>query len=130
MDESLLNKLLHRAHLPIPGDSSFLSSMEANRSIETVVIHHHRLAFYYWVRWTTSNWTTSLPNGLAPDLVTVDWHDDVGCDADCTRHDTRRIVCFLSRGDRRRMSRLVLILEINQRHFGPETGVEGDCRQV
>lgn len=93
MNESLLRKLLDRAHVPIPGDSSFLSSTERNRTIETAVIHHHRLAFYYWVRWTTKNWTISLrKDELAPDLVTVDWHDDVGCEADCVFDELRLLV--------------------------------------
>jgi hypothetical protein len=93
MDESLLRKLLERAHIPIPGDSSFLSSMERNRAIETAVIHHHRLAFYFWVRWTTNKFTTSLSTQeLAPDLVTVDWHDDVGCPDDCVFDELRLLV--------------------------------------
>jgi hypothetical protein len=93
MNENLLRKLLDRAHVPIPGDSSFLSSVERNRAIETAVIHHHRLAFYYWVRWTTKDWTISLPKDeLAPDLVTVDWHDDVGCEADCVFDELRLLV--------------------------------------
>jgi hypothetical protein len=54
--------------------------------------HHHRLAFYYWVH-STSDWTTSLPHdALAPDLMTVDWHDDVGCDADCVFDELRLLV--------------------------------------
>jgi hypothetical protein len=57
------------------------------------VIHHHRLAFYYWVRWTTNDFTYSLPTeNLAPDLVTVDWHDDVGCEADCVFEELRHLV--------------------------------------
>lgn len=93
MKESLLHELLKRAHIPTPGDSSFVSSPERNRAIEAAVIHHHRLAFYYWVRWTTKRFTCSLPTeDLAPDLVTVDWHDDVGCEADCVFDELRHLV--------------------------------------
>lgn len=93
MDERLLRELVKRAHVPTPGDSSFVSSSERNRAIETAVIHHHRLAFYYWVRWTTNNFTCSLPiENVAPDLVTVDWHDDVGCEEDCVFDELRHLV--------------------------------------
>lgn len=79
MDETLFRKLLDRPQIPIPGDSSYPSSLaERKASVEVAVIRHHRLAFYYWLLWTTKNWTCSLPTEhLAPDLVTVDWHDDV-----------------------------------------------------
>lgn len=94
MDESLFRKLLDRAHVPIPGDSSFVSSLaERKRAIQVAVLHHHRLAFYYWLRWTTQDWTCSLPTQhLAPDLVTVDWHNDVGGDCDCVFDELRLLV--------------------------------------
>lgn len=97
MDEALLRKLLDRLHVPVPGDSSFLPSMTESRGvIEVAVIHHHRLAFYYWLRWTTRDWCCSLPtNQLAPDLVTVDWHDDVGGEADCAFDELRSLVSRL-----------------------------------
>jgi hypothetical protein len=85
MDEKLFRQLLDRTHIPVPGDSSFVSSLgERSGAMEVAVVHHHRLAFYYWLRWTTQDWSCSLPSGhLAPDLVTVDWHDDVGGECDC-----------------------------------------------
>lgn len=93
MDESLLRELVKRAHVPSPGDTSFVSSRERNRAMEAAVIHHHRLAFYYWVHWTTNDFTSSLPTeNQAPDLVTVDWHDDVGCEADCVFEELRHLV--------------------------------------
>ena len=94
MDDMLFRKLLDRMHVPVPGDSSFVSSLaERKRAIEVAVVHHHRLAFYYWLRWTTQNWTCSLPTEhLAPDLVTVDWHDDVGGDCDCIFDELRLLV--------------------------------------
>jgi hypothetical protein len=93
MDESLLSELVKRAHLPSPGDSSFLSSPDRSRAIEAAVIHHHRFAFFYWVRWTTNDFACSLPTDLlAPDLVTVDWHDDVGCEEDCVFDELRHLV--------------------------------------
>ena len=94
MDELLFRRLLDRAHVPVPGDSSFVSSLaERKRAIEVAVIHHHRLGFYYWLRWTTQGWTCSLPTEhLAPDLVTVDWHDDVGGDCDCVFDELRLLV--------------------------------------
>lgn len=94
MNEALFRKLLDRAHVPVPGDSSFLSSLaERNSAIEVAVIHHHRLAFYYWLLWTTQKWTRSLPTeDLGPDLVTVDWHDDVGGKCDCVFDELSQLV--------------------------------------
>ena len=91
MDEALLRKLLDCPHVPRPGDSSFVSSLaERNGPIEVAVVQHHRLAFYYWLRWTTNDWSRSLRSDpLAPDLITVDWHDDVGCEADCVIDELR-----------------------------------------
>lgn len=85
MNAELLNSLLQRQHLPIPGDSSFLPSLhEPKRSVEVAVIHHHRFAFYYWAKWATENWTVSLTDSASPpDLITIDWHDDVGGECDC-----------------------------------------------
>ena len=85
MDEWLLRKLLDRFHVPTPGDSSHVSCPgEPRRSIEVAVVHHHRLAFYYWLRWSTNDWRCSLPeNQSVPDLITLDWHDDVGGEVDC-----------------------------------------------
>lgn len=101
MDDAILHKLLDRHHVPVPGDSSFLPSLaESKRAIEVAVIHHHRLAFYYWLRWTTRDWCYSLPTGeLAPDLVTVDWHDDVGGEVDCVFDELRSLISRLEVDD-------------------------------
>ncbi len=101
MDETLLRNLLDRLQVPVPGDSSFLPSL-ANRNgcVEVAVVHHHRLAFYYWLKWTTSGWTRSLPTDeRAPDLVSIDWHDDVGCEADCVFDELRSLVSRLEVDD-------------------------------
>jgi hypothetical protein len=86
MDEQLLRKLAGRnGVVPSPGDSSFIMSpTDARRAIQIAVIHPHRFAFNYWLRWSTENWTESLPaDQPAPDLVTIDYHDDVGGECDC-----------------------------------------------
>ncbi|ADG66912.1 hypothetical protein Plim_1075 [Planctopirus limnophila DSM 3776] len=97
MDEVLLRRLLDRPHAPSPGDSSFLSSLsEHNRAIEVAVIYHHRMAFYYWLCWTTNDWSCSLRSDqLAPDLVTVDWHDDVGGEPDCVFDELHSLIARL-----------------------------------
>jgi hypothetical protein len=85
MDELLLKKLAGRTDVvPSPGDSTFVMSPTEHKAIEAAVVHHHRFAFNYWLRWTTEKWTQSLPTDQpAPDLVTIDYHDDVGGACDC-----------------------------------------------
>ena len=48
-----------------------------SRAIEVALVFEHRFAFYYWLRWRHD-----LQAEAPPDLVTIDWHDDVGdtCD--------------------------------------------------
>lgn len=85
MDETLLSKLAHRKGVvPSLGDSSFVSAPDGKRAIEVAVVHLHRFAFNYWLKWATENWTKSLPtDSSAPDLITIDYHDDVGIRSDC-----------------------------------------------
>ena len=85
MDDHLINGLLNRPDTPAPGDSTMLPSWPdgSGPAVEAAVIHHHRFAFYYWLKWTTAGWTRSLPaDNTAPHLITIDRHDDVGVKAD------------------------------------------------
>lgn len=69
-------------------------------AIEAAVIHHHRFAFYYWVRWATEGWTRSLsPERCPPDLVTIDYHDDVGSKSDCVLDELDLLVGMLEVGN-------------------------------
>ena len=52
-----------------------------NAAMEIGIVQEHRFAFFYWLKWYQEQQakdTTSLP----PNLVTVDWHNDVGCNSD------------------------------------------------
>ena len=42
-----------------------------NGSIELTIFNEHRFAFYYWTKWTHNLKSV-------PDLVTFDWHEDLG----------------------------------------------------
>ena len=39
----------------------------------------HRFAFYYWLKWHTQAQRSGAPT---PNLLTIDWHNDVGGDCD------------------------------------------------
>lgn len=47
-----------------------------NRSCTVGIIHEHRFAFYYWIRYSLDN------KGVPPILITIDSHDDVGAHSD------------------------------------------------
>jgi len=75
-------------------------SRTERKAIEAAVIHHHRFAFYYWVKWTTERWTQSLPiDQRPPDLVTIDFHDDVGSEVDCVFNELDLLVGNLEVGN-------------------------------
>lgn len=102
MDESLLKQLADRnGVVPSPGDSSFIMSpTDPRKAIQVAVIHLHRFAFNYWLRWSTEKWTKSLPiDQPAPDLVTIDYHDDVGSECDCVFDELDLLVGKLEVGN-------------------------------
>lgn len=96
MDERLLRKLANREHgvVPSPGNCDVIQSpANPRKTLDIAVIHLHRFAFNSWLRWSTEGWTKSLPTDRsAPDLVTIDYHDDVGADADCIRDELSLLV--------------------------------------
>lgn len=96
MNERLLRLLANREHciVPSPGDVDFIKSpTNPSKVIEIAVIHLHRFAFNYWLRWSTDDWTKSLPvDQTAPDLVTIDYHNDVGGECDCAFDELRLLV--------------------------------------
>lgn len=47
-------------------------------AMEIGIVQEHRFAFFYWLKWYQNNKSKSLP----PNLLTVDWHNDVGGPAD------------------------------------------------
>ena len=101
MDAGLLQKLAARKGVvPSPGDSSSIMSPTAQKAIQVAVIHLHRFAFNYWLRWSTHKWTKSLPKDQrSPDLVTIDYHDDVGGKCDCVFEELDLLVGKLEVGN-------------------------------
>jgi len=83
LNEDLVNELVSGVHnvLDPPGcSSSFLEHpVDRRRAVEVAVVHEHRFAFFYWMKWKHAQKSASLP-----DLVTIDWHDDVGGECDYT----------------------------------------------
>jgi len=50
-------------------------------AIEVAIVQEHRFAFYYWLKWR-HNQQLKDEHAVPPNLITVDWHDDVGGDCD------------------------------------------------
>lgn len=50
-------------------------------AVEIAAVIEHRFAFYFWLKWVAERRRTSKDQA-SPDLLTIDWHDDVGCEED------------------------------------------------
>jgi len=93
MNYSLFRDLLksHRGGLLDPPgcSSTFVRHPSgASECVEIGIIHEHRFAFYYWLGLKKKR-SYSRHGGwlrdadyLPPDLLTIDWHDDVGGECD------------------------------------------------
>lgn len=46
-------------------------------AIERAVFKEHRFAFFFWSKWTHKFRNKIFDNNYAPDLVTIDFHDDL-----------------------------------------------------
>jgi hypothetical protein len=59
-----------------------------NETVELALFNDHRYAFYYWLTWTRDR-------GLnrPPDLVTLDWHQDLVYPCEETKGDLSRLDC-------------------------------------
>jgi len=84
MNARLLTRVLGALHAQLepPGCEvlEFEHPLLPGHAISVALVHEHRFAFHYWLQW-------GLPlaeSGARPDLVTLDFHDDVGgeCDYD------------------------------------------------
>ncbi len=49
-----------------------------NKAIEVSIIQDHRFAFFYWLKWLNkAGKKTSGEISAPPDLITIDWHQDL-----------------------------------------------------
>lgn len=82
MNTKLVAEMLRNMKHPIdpPGCTSGFVDHPAgwNEAVEIGVVLQHRFAFYYWLKWHGKRKTGAPP----PNLLTIDWHDDVGGDCD------------------------------------------------
>jgi hypothetical protein len=76
----LLGSMLHPISPPGCTNAFIDHSSSRNESIEIGVVLQHRFAFHYWLKWHAERKLTAPP----PNLLTIDWHDDVGADCDFT----------------------------------------------
>lgn len=72
-----------------PGCSSGFVDHPRRRDevVEVAIVHEHRFAFFYWLKWHNAR----RAGAPAPDLVTLDWHDDVGGNCDFSPRTLKRL---------------------------------------
>ncbi len=84
MNTELIASMLANMRHPIdpPGCQSGLIEHPSGRNevVEVGIFFQHRFAFYFWLRWHAESKSTVPP----PNLLTIDWHDDVGGNCDFT----------------------------------------------
>lgn len=76
---AILEDLKHPLEPPGSSDGFIDHPTDPRKSVEIGVVIQHRFAFYYWLKWHTEAQGTGAPT---PNLLTIDWHDDVGGDCD------------------------------------------------
>lgn len=100
MNQSLIRDLLKKGQgvLTPPGCfSDFVRHpSKQNKAVEVATVQEHRFAFYYWLRWhferiSSKRKPATMDDPSPPDLLTVDWHDDVGVDDDCNPKNLKRL---------------------------------------
>jgi hypothetical protein len=91
MNQRLAKQLLQSLSYPLtpPGCSShFVPHPYYDRkAVEIAIVQEHRFAFFYWLKWRFKDGTSDLP----PDLVTIDWHDDVGGECDFNEQQLKKL---------------------------------------
>lgn len=83
MNTKLMSSILGDMKHPLDPPGSMHGFIEhptdPRKAVEIGVVIQHRFAFYYWLKWHADPRRTS---GLTPNLLTIDWHDDVGENCD------------------------------------------------
>lgn len=92
MNTDLMTSILGRMTCPLdpPGScGGFIDHpTDPRRAVEIGVVLQHRFAFFYWLKWRAETRRAESP---APNLLTIDWHDDVGGDCDFTPDELSRL---------------------------------------
>lgn len=76
----MLKKLCHPISPPGCTNDFIAHPTRRDKAVEIGVVLQHRFAFFYWLKWHAERTPTAPP----PNLLTIDWHDDVGGDCDFT----------------------------------------------
>jgi hypothetical protein len=83
MNTKLMSSILNAMNVPLdpPGcTGGFIDHpTDHRRAVEIGVVFQHRFAFHYWLRWRAQE---QRAGASPPNLLTIDWHDDVGGDCD------------------------------------------------
>lgn len=83
MNTKLMTSILGGMNVPLdpPGCTGGFIDHPADhrRAVEIGVVMQHRFAFHYWLKWRAKEQRAAA---VPPNLLTIDWHDDVGGDCD------------------------------------------------
>ncbi|MCH7724887.1 MAG: hypothetical protein IH991_00185 [Planctomycetes bacterium] len=90
MNQSLIRDLVQGVNgvmFPPGCCSDFVNHPAGREAVEIATVWDHRFAFYFWLCWQfkdrpSNEKLTSLRDANPPDLLTVDWHNDVGSNSD------------------------------------------------
>jgi hypothetical protein len=83
----LLKKMCHPISPPGCTSDFIDHPTRRDKAVEIGVVLQHRFAFFYWLKWRAQREPLLQP----PNLLTIDWHDDVGGDCDFTPHQIRQL---------------------------------------
>jgi hypothetical protein len=82
INNELITEILQTHWLPTEPPGCFTEIVRQpsglNDAMEIGIVQEHCFAFFYWLKWYQDN----KSKGLSPNLLTVDWHNDVGCASD------------------------------------------------
>ncbi|MBW2021168.1 MAG: hypothetical protein JRI65_14430 [Deltaproteobacteria bacterium] len=62
--------------------------LSTDAAITLGIVHEHRFAFYYWALYHRKVTLKNSASGInPPDLITIDWHDDIGAPSDFSENE-------------------------------------------
>ena len=96
INTAFIIEVLQNHHIPIEPPGCFTQIVRQpsglNAAMEIGIVQEHRFAFFYWLKWRHKQQTKDK-KGAPPNLVTVDWHNDVGGTCDFVPEIINKLDC-------------------------------------